>query len=311
MRIELSPSPSRFQTTTTARSNSVTQGRTHHDNEGPHATAFCRRDRRCLGDHRHAPRPRRTRGGQAHDRPLGPLGARRQRRQHGKLIEEWAAKEKVEVQIDYITTQGNKLLLTEQAEAQSQDRPRHHDIPLLGPGRSRQAARARRRHHGAADQAERRRQRDGEVSGQARGPLGRGAGDARQQRQGTVLAHRPHEAACRHRRAGHVSGRRLRPRRTPGHSTPSCKAAEACHKAGFPFGIGLGTTTDSVDSAGAIFDAFGAAPGRCQGQHHRQDRRRAPGARLLYPARPLLPGGRAGLGRRLQQQVRWSRARAR
>ena len=36
------------------------------------------------------------------------------------------------------------------------------------------------------------------------------------------------------------------------------KAAQACHKAGFPFGIGLGTTTDSVDSAGAIFDAFGA-----------------------------------------------------
>ena len=34
------------------------------------------------------------------------------------------------------------------------------------------------------------------------------AGDARQQRQGAVLAHRPHEKACRHRRAGHVSGRR-------------------------------------------------------------------------------------------------------
>ena len=37
------------------------------------------------------------------------------------------------------------------------------------------------------------------------------------------------------------------------------KAAEACHKAGFPFGIGLGTTVDSVDTAGAIFDCFGAA----------------------------------------------------
>jgi ABC-type glycerol-3-phosphate transport system substrate-binding protein len=37
------------------------------------------------------------------------------------------------------------------------------------------------------------------------------------------------------------------------------KAAEACHKAGFPFGIGLGTTPDSVDSAGAIFQSFGAA----------------------------------------------------
>jgi ABC-type glycerol-3-phosphate transport system substrate-binding protein len=37
------------------------------------------------------------------------------------------------------------------------------------------------------------------------------------------------------------------------------KAAEACQKAGVPFGIGLGTTPDSVDSAGAIFDSFGAA----------------------------------------------------
>jgi len=36
------------------------------------------------------------------------------------------------------------------------------------------------------------------------------------------------------------------------------KAAEACHKAGFPFGIGLGQTTDSVDTAGAIFQSFGA-----------------------------------------------------
>jgi ABC-type glycerol-3-phosphate transport system substrate-binding protein len=36
------------------------------------------------------------------------------------------------------------------------------------------------------------------------------------------------------------------------------KAAEACHKGGFPFGIGLGETTDSVDTAGAIFQSFGA-----------------------------------------------------
>ena len=37
------------------------------------------------------------------------------------------------------------------------------------------------------------------------------------------------------------------------------KAAEACHKAGCAFGIGLGTTADTVDTAGAIFRAFGAA----------------------------------------------------
>jgi ABC-type glycerol-3-phosphate transport system substrate-binding protein len=36
------------------------------------------------------------------------------------------------------------------------------------------------------------------------------------------------------------------------------KAAEACHKAGMPFGIGLGTTPDSSDTAGALFAAFGA-----------------------------------------------------
>jgi ABC-type glycerol-3-phosphate transport system substrate-binding protein len=33
----------------------------------------------------------------------------------------------------------------------------------------------------------------------------------------------------------------------------------ACHKAGVPFGIGLGETADSTDSAGALFAAFGAA----------------------------------------------------
>ena len=41
------------------------------------------------------------------------------------LVEEWAAKEKVDVQIDYITSQGNKLLLTIAAEAQARS---GHDI---------------------------------------------------------------------------------------------------------------------------------------------------------------------------------------
>ena len=35
-------------------------------------------------------------------------------------------------------------------------------------------------------------------------------------------------------------------------------AAEACHKAGYPFGMGLGQTGDSVNNTGAIFNAFGA-----------------------------------------------------
>jgi ABC-type glycerol-3-phosphate transport system substrate-binding protein len=36
------------------------------------------------------------------------------------------------------------------------------------------------------------------------------------------------------------------------------KAAEACKKAKMTFGIGLGTTADSVDTAGSLFAAFGA-----------------------------------------------------
>jgi ABC-type glycerol-3-phosphate transport system substrate-binding protein len=36
------------------------------------------------------------------------------------------------------------------------------------------------------------------------------------------------------------------------------KAAEACFKGGKPFGVGLGTTPDSVDTAGAFFHAHGA-----------------------------------------------------
>jgi len=35
-------------------------------------------------------------------------------------------------------------------------------------------------------------------------------------------------------------------------------AAQTCHKAGYPFGIGMGQTGDSVDSAGTIFAAYGA-----------------------------------------------------
>ena len=61
----------------------------------------------------------------------------------------------------------------------------------------------------AADQAERRGQRDHEVSRQDRRQVARRAGNRRAaQIKGPCVAHRPHEAARRHRRAGHVSGRR-------------------------------------------------------------------------------------------------------
>ncbi len=44
------------------------------------------------------------------------------------------------------------------------------------------------------------------------------------------------------------------------------KAAEACKKANMTFGIGLGTTADSVDTAGSLFAAFGAELISSEGQ---------------------------------------------
>ena len=45
-----------------------------------------------------------------------------------KLVKAWAEKEKVDVKIDFITSQGNKLLLTVVAEAQAKS---GHDVICL------------------------------------------------------------------------------------------------------------------------------------------------------------------------------------
>ena len=182
-----------------------------------------------------------------------------------RLIEEWAAKEKVEVQIDYITTQGNKLLLTEQAEALAKTRPRHHDLPMLGPGRSRQASRAGRRRHGALIKQNGAANATAVYLGKSAGHWAGGAGDARQQRQRAVLAHRPHEAACRHRRAGHVSGRRLRRKRTAGRSMPFSRRPRRATRPASRSGSGLvrrpiwsiAPARSSMPSAPRLVDAKG------------------------------------------------------
>ena len=80
------------------------------------------------------------------------------------LVNEWADKEKVEVAIDFITSQGNKILVTIAAEAAAKS---GHDIlamPTWWPHAQFRHAGARERHHGAADPAERRGERHGAVS---------------------------------------------------------------------------------------------------------------------------------------------------
>ena len=80
----------------------------------------------------------------------------------------------------------------------------------------------------------------------------------RQPDQGAVLAHRSHEEARRHRRASRCIPPAARRRPRPGRSTPCSRPPRPARRRGFPFGIGLGTTEDNIDTSGAIFQSFGA-----------------------------------------------------
>ena len=137
------------------------------------------------------------------------------------LVNEWAAKEKVEVQMDFIPSQGNKLLLDDRGRSAGQVGSRHHRHVDVAAERACAQPRAGRRYHGRAPQAERQRQRYRAVPWQDQRQLGRRASHGRQPNQGTLLAHRSHEAARRHRCTGYVSGWRAAPRRTVGRSMRS------------------------------------------------------------------------------------------
>ena len=154
----------------------------------------------------------------------GTTGCPAPTRRPKTLCKEWGEKEKVEVSIDYITSQGNKNLLTIAAEAQARS---GHDIlafPTWQPADHAKQSRAGRRHHGRADQAATARStRPSSISARSDGKWLAVPATRRQPDQGPVLAHRPDEAARRHRRAGDVSGRRARPRPTAGPSTPSSR----------------------------------------------------------------------------------------
>ena len=175
------------------------------------------------------------------------------------LCEEWAAKNKVDIQIDYITSQGNKNLLTIAAESQAKS---GHDIfafPTWQPADHAQQPGAGRRRHGRADQAERQGQPDRRVPGQDQ----RASGSAVPACVGSQIKGPCSRIDLLKKHAG-IDVQAM----YPAGSAPKAdawtldamlKAAEACHKAGNPFGIGLGVTEDNVDTAGAIFQSFGAA----------------------------------------------------
>jgi ABC-type glycerol-3-phosphate transport system substrate-binding protein len=177
-----------------------------------------------------------------------------------KLCKAWAAKEKVDLKIDYIPSQGQKNLLTIAAEAQAKA---GHDI-LAMPN------------WWAADKANLLEPVDdvmkvllasnGAVSplieylgkdkgrwiaipatpgSQIKGPCGRI--DLFKQHVGLDLT--------KMYPAGAAPDKVLAEN---WNWDTFLSAAEKCHKAGVPFGIGLGQTSDSVDTMGALFSSYGA-----------------------------------------------------
>ena len=173
------------------------------------------------------------------------------------LIDEWAAKEKVEVNIDFITSQGNKLLLTGAAEAQAKS---GHDVFAFStwlPSRYADQLVAMNdvmepliKQNGAVNATvEYLGKVDGKwlgvpatVGSQIKGPCSRI--DLMKDLAGIDV------------QAMYPAGA---PAKADAWTFDAfLKAAEACHKGGHPFGIGLGTTSDNVDTAGMIFHGFGA-----------------------------------------------------
>jgi ABC-type glycerol-3-phosphate transport system substrate-binding protein len=174
-----------------------------------------------------------------------------------KLVRSWAEKEKVDVKIDFITSQGNKLMLTVVAEAQAKS---GHDVMYLPAWlASRNAELLEPVDDIMADLIK----ENGDVSDVAK-YLGRIKGKwvAVPSTMGAQMKGPSTRIDLLKQHAGIDI-----PTMYPVGAPPKAdgwtfdvflKAAETCHKAGFPFGIGLGTTPDSNDTAGAIFASFGA-----------------------------------------------------
>ena len=125
------------------------------------------------------------------------------------LVNEWAAKEKVEVSIDYIPSQGNKNPADDRrrsvrrSQAMTSSRCRHGGRMRM-PNSSSPSTTSWSRSSSRTARSTARCKYLGKAGGKW---LGVPACD-RQPDQGALLPHRPDEEACRHRRPGDVSGRR-------------------------------------------------------------------------------------------------------
>ena len=184
-----------------------------------------------------------------------PGGTEKMREQ----VKLWADKNKVDVTLDFITSQGNKLLLTAAAEAQAKT---GHDIMTFTQ-------------YDVINYEDSLEPVD-DVIGNLVKKYGKydPAIEYLAKRKGKWLAIPGTDPTAALACCARISmfkkfaGIDL-PAMYPAepHATPEAanwnfetflKVAEACAKAGFPFGMGLGSTGDSVNNTGSIFASFGA-----------------------------------------------------
>src|SRR5215216_235141 len=174
-----------------------------------------------------------------------------------QLTREWAEKEKVEVTIDYIPSQGDKNLMTIAAEAQARS---GHDVLAFPTWWPQAYAKSLvplndimepliKQNGAVNDTVTYLGKADGNwlavpatIGSQIKGPCSR-IDLMKQHAVIDVQALYPAGSA---------------PKADSWTYETFLKAAEACQKAGHAFGIGLGQTTDNVDTAGAFFHGFGA-----------------------------------------------------
>jgi ABC-type glycerol-3-phosphate transport system substrate-binding protein len=176
-----------------------------------------------------------------------------------EICEAWAKAERVDLTIDYISTQGNKLLLTISVEAQAKS---GHDIMDFSAWEPAQHA----------DSLEPMDDVMREVLAR-NGPvdpvvdyLGKPSGQwlAVPGIRGTLLLCSCSRFDLLKEHAGIDIQAMYPPGAQPTKAADDwtwenfLPAAEKCHKAGYAFGLPLGVTTDSVDWVGALFEAFGA-----------------------------------------------------
>jgi ABC-type glycerol-3-phosphate transport system substrate-binding protein len=176
-----------------------------------------------------------------------------------EICEAWAAKEKVEIKIDYLSTQGNKLYLTIAAEALAKS---GHDIMDFSAWEPNQ-------YENSLEPVD-----DVMKEVLARnGPVGpeyeylakvRGKWLAVPGIRGTLFLTACSRFDLLKEHAGiDILGM------FPASAQPTkaveawtwdafLAAAEKCQKAGYPFGLPLGVTTDAVEWLGAFFQAYGA-----------------------------------------------------